>query len=257
MQISPVPSSAPASGSVQSIDRAMRLLETIGDLGGTASIAEISARLNLPKATVHRIAGTLGERGYVRQQSDRRYALGPGLIRIGEQATKLLGTWAMPELTALVNELGETANLAALDGSMVTYIAQVPSRYSMRTFTEVGRRVHPHSSGVGKALLAQLPNAQIRIALADSGMPRYTDTTITDEQSFMEEIEVIRAQGFAVDEGEYESGSRCFAVAVPANSIAVALSVSGPAHRVKLENSERWVAALHVAAKHLASALDQ
>jgi IclR family acetate operon transcriptional repressor len=245
------------SGTVQSIDRALRLLEAIGELGGTASIAEISSRLNLPKGTVHRIAGTLGERGYVRQLSDRRYALGPGLIRIGEQATKMLGTWAMPALTALVDELGETANLATLDGSMVTYIAQVPSRYSMRTFTEVGRRVHPHSSGVGKALLAQLPDAQIRIALADNGMPRYTDTTITDESSFMKEIERIRMQHFAVDEGEYESGSRCFAVAVPARSISVALSVSGPAHRVKLENSERWISALHFAATRLASALDQ
>lgn len=231
-------------------------MEVIGDRGGTASLADISSALGLPKATIHRIAATLTDRGYIRQLDDRRYALGPGLIRIGERASRLLGTWALPELTALVDELGETANLASLDGSMVTYIAQVPSRYSMRTFTEVGRRVHPHSSGVGKALLAALPDERIRGVLADSGMPRYTDTTITDVESFMAEITMVRQRGFAVDEGEYETGSRCFAVAAPSTSIAVALSVSGPAHRVALENSERWVAALHASALRLAATLD-
>ncbi len=247
---------AGAAGSVQSVDRAMRLLEAVGQRGGVAGISDLGDDLGLPRATVHRLACTLVARGYLRRSGERRYALGPGLIRLGDRATNLLGEWALPELTHLVDELGETANLAMLDGSMVVYLAQVPSRYSMRTFTEVGRRVHPHSSGVGKALLARLEPRRVEQILRESGMPRYTDTTITDEADFARELDAIRARGYAIDEGEYESGSRCFAMAVPSSSVTVALSVSGPTHRVRLEESQRWVGALRASAAHLVGILD-
>ena len=100
---------------------------------------------------------TLVNRGYVRQEASRRYTLGSRLIRLGETSSRMLGTWLRPFLAQLVRETGETANLAMLDGNEVVYIAQVPSPHSMRMFTEPGRRVLPHCTAVGKALLAQLP----------------------------------------------------------------------------------------------------
>ena len=149
-------SSSP-SGGVQSLERAFDLLERMADAGGEVGLSELAASSGLPLPTIHRLMRTLVSCGYVRQQPNRRYALGPRLIRLGESAARLLGTWARPYLARLVEETGETANMALLDGDEIVYVAQVPSKHSMRMFTEVGRRVLPHSTGVGKALLAHTP----------------------------------------------------------------------------------------------------
>lgn len=130
-----------ASGGVQSLERAFDLLERMADAGGEVGLSELSASSGLPLPTIHRLMRTLVVCGYVRQQPNRRYALGPRLIRLGESASRLLGTWARPYLQRLVEETGETANMALLDGDEIVYVAQVPSKHSMRMFTEVGRRV--------------------------------------------------------------------------------------------------------------------
>ena len=161
-------------GGVQSLERAFDLLERMADAGGEVGLSELSAASGLPLPTIHRLMRTLVTCGCVRQQPNRRYALGPRLIRLGESAARLLGTWARPYLAELVEATGETANMALLDGDEAVYVAQVPSRHSMRMFTEVGRRVLPHSTGVGKALLALLPQAEARALLARTGMPAAT-----------------------------------------------------------------------------------
>src|SRR5205807_6174173 len=141
---------------------------------------------------------TLVSCGYVRQQPNRRYALGPRLIRLGESASRLLGTWARPYLAELVEATGETANMALLDGDEVVYVAQVPSRHSMRMFTEVGRRVRLHCTGVGKVLLARRPAAEARALLARAGLPARTDRTVTDLDELMAQLPGIAEQGYAV-----------------------------------------------------------
>src|SRR3954447_16895848 len=189
-----------AGGGVQSLERAFDLLERMADAGGEVGLSELSASSGLPLPTIHRLMRTLVVSGYVRQQPNRRYALGPRLIRLGESASRLLGTWARPYLAELVEATGETANMALLDGDEVVYVAQVPSRHSMRMFTEVGRRVLPHSTGVGKALLSEVPPDQVRALLARTGMPAATDHTITEPDAFLAELERIRMLGYAVDD---------------------------------------------------------
>ena len=110
-------------------------------------ISNLSTRTGLP--TVHHLLKTFALNGYVRWTPGRRYALEPALVPLGQAATSLLPHWARPLLADLVDELGKTTNLAMLDGSSVVYLAQVPSRHSMRMLTEVGRRVSPHCTGVG------------------------------------------------------------------------------------------------------------
>lgn len=220
------------AGGVQSLERAFDLLERMADAGGEVGLSELSAGSGLPMPTIHRLMRTLLSCGYVRQQPNRRYALGPRLIRLGESASRLLGTWARPHLARLVDETGETANMALLDGDDVVYVAQVPSRHSMRMFTEVGRRVLPHSTGVGKALLAGLPPGEVRALLERTGMPAATGRTITDPDALLDELARIRARGYAADDGEQEVGVRCLAVSVPDSPTAAAISISGPAGRV-------------------------
>ncbi|MFJ5218559.1 IclR family transcriptional regulator [Streptomyces sp. NPDC088354] len=243
------------AGGVQSLERAFDLLERMADAGGEVGLSELSTSSGLPLPTIHRLMRTLVDCGYVRQQPNRRYALGPRLIRLGETASRLLGTWARPYLAELVDATGETANMALLDGDEVVYVAQVPSRHSMRMFTEVGRRVLPHSTGVGKALLAQVPPEEVRALLARTGMPAATERTITEPDAFLAELAHIRAQGYAVDDNEQEMGVRCLAVTVPGSPSAAAISVSGPAGRVTDAATEKIVPVLQAAARELSAAL--
>ncbi|WP_308198465.1 IclR family transcriptional regulator [Actinomadura terrae] len=220
---------------VRSLERAFELLEHLADAGGEMALSELTEVSGLPMPTIYRLMRTLVNHGYVRQEPSKRYALGPRLIRLGEGANRLLGTWARPVLAKLVDETGETANMAVLDGDEVVYVAQVPSKHSMRMFTEVGRRVQPHCTGVGKALLSRLPERRVREILARTGMDAHTPNTFTDPDVLMAELERIREQGYALDDEEQEIGVRCIAVALSAGPALTALSVSGPSARMTRE----------------------
>ncbi|MFZ5852861.1 MAG: IclR family transcriptional regulator [Actinomycetota bacterium] len=241
------------AGGVQSLDRAIVLLDLLADAGGEVGISRLAELSGLPLPTIHRLMRTLVTHGYVRQEASRRYALGPRLIRLGESAARQLGTWARPQLVELVAAVGETANLALLEGDDVVYVAQVPSTHSMRMFTEVGRRVFAHCTGVGKALLAQLPAETVQEILARTGMPAQTPHTLTDPATLLRELAQIRQQGYAIDDGEQEVGVRCLAVPVLGAPAMAAISVSGPAARLTDEVFDRIVPLLRRAAEQLGS----
>jgi IclR family transcriptional regulator, acetate operon repressor len=220
------------SGGVQSVDRAFELLELVADAGGEATLSQLAEASGLPQPTIHRLLRTLIAGGYIRQQPSRRYSLGPRLIRLGETAGRVLGSSARPHLTRLRDLTGETSNMAVLDGDQVVYVAQVPSPHAMRMFTEVGQRVDLHCTAVGKAVLATLPPAETDRILSRITMSPRTIHTITDPSVIRAEIDRVRLQGFAVDDGEQEIGVRCFAVAIPDAPTRAALSISGPQARV-------------------------
>jgi IclR family transcriptional regulator, acetate operon repressor len=184
-----------SEGSIQSIGRAFELLEHMADLGGVASISELGARSHLPVPTIHRMIRTLVDLGYVRQQPSRKYALGPGLIRLGDGASRLFGFGATAYLKELVTATGESANMALLNGDHVVYTASVEGLHSMRMFTEIGRRAWSHSTAVGKAILAQLPPEQVRAIVGPSGLPAQTPNTITSLEALEAELARIREQG--------------------------------------------------------------
>jgi IclR family acetate operon transcriptional repressor len=225
------------SGGVQSVERTFELLELMADAGGEVALSQLADTSGLPLPTIHRIMRTLVNGGYVRQQPSRRYALGPRLIRLGETAGRALGAWARPHLAGLTEVVGETSNMAVLDGDEVVYVAQVPSRHSMRTFTEVGRRVDAHTTAVGKAALAELP---------PDG---------TADPLFQRELGVIRERGYAEDDGEQEIGVRCIAVTVPGAPTGAAISISGPVARMSRIDVAEVVPLMHRVAATLAREL--
>jgi IclR family acetate operon transcriptional repressor len=245
----------PRSGSVQSIERVFALLESMADQGGMASLSQLSASSGLPLPTIHRLVRTLVDLGYLRQEPSRQYVLAPKLIRLGEASAAMLNVWARPHLARLVDELGESANLAMLDGDQIVYVAQVPSRHSMRMFTEVGRRVLPHCTAVGKALLSTMPPERVEEILSRTGMPQFTENTITDPQSFMGALDQIAAQGYSIDEGEQEVGVRCVAMALPGTPSRLAISISGPATRMTQDVIDRALPLLTAAGTSLADEL--
>lgn len=240
-------------GGVQSIHRALDVIEAVTDRGGQLPIAEIAALTGLPLPTTHRLLQTLVERGYMHQIANRQYALGFRLIPLGAAAGRRIADQATSVLTDLVVAVGESANLAVLSGDHAEYVAQAPSKHSMRMFTEVGRRVELHCTGVGKAMLAQLEPDQVVAITRRAGMPGYTPYTLTGEAALLADLERIRERGYALDEQEQELGVRCVSVAVPHPSFSwSAVSVSGPLTRMTDELVAMAVPQLQDAAQRLA-----
>lgn len=231
------------------MERAFAILETMADAGGVIGLSQLAERADLPLATIHRLVRTLVDLGYVRQEQSRLYALGSRLMRLSDTSAKLVGTWARPAMAAAVAELGESVNLAMLDGDEIVYVAQVqPSSNFMRMFTEVGRRTVPHATAVGKAILAHRSDDDVVALLRRTGMPRHTEHTLVEPADFLAALALTRERGYAVDEGEQEVGVRCVAVVVQDAPQPMALSMSGPLTRMSDEVVDRAVPVLQAAA---------
>lgn len=238
------------SSGVQSVHRALDVLEALAAAGGTASLTDLAAACGLPLPTLHRLASTLADRGYLRQAPDRRYSLGSRLVPLGTDAHALLGERALPVLRGLAELTGESANLAVLTQGRAEYVAQAPGRHTMRTFTEVGNRVALHCTGVGKALLAAIAPAHAARLLGTAPLEARTAATLTDPAAMRAELALIRERGYALDEGEMEVGVRCVAVGMP-GAAPMAVSVSGPAARMTDDRITPVVAALREATTRL------
>jgi len=238
---------------VQSVERAFAILEAMAEENREIGVTQLSERLSLPTPTIHRSMKTLVALGYARQNDSRRYSLGSRLLYLGDSAARGMASWAKPTLLALSNECGETVNLATLEGDLVVYTAQSPSRHSMRMFTEVGRRVLPHSCGVGKAIMSQLEDGEAKEIVKHTGMPKFTPTTITTWAALKDELALIRENGYAMDEGEQELGVRCIAVPVIGMTNPTALSISGPQTRVDRAFITKYTPSILKAAKILST----
>ena len=245
----------PARTGAQSVDRTLRLLDALGAAERPCTLSELAASAGLAAPTAHRLIASLLRSGYVRQEPSRRYTLGPRLVFLGERASRLLGGWAQPLLAQLRDSTGETTNLAMLDGDEMVYLAQSAGRHQMRMFTEPGRRVLPHATAVGKALLANLPDDAVRALLRRTGMPAYTPATLTDADQMLAHLHAVRHRGYAVDDEEQETGVRCFAVALPAAAQSMAISVSGPTGRISDTAIARFTPELRRVAAALGAAL--
>lgn len=224
--------------SVQSVDRAFDVLEALGAHDRSIGVTEIARLTGLPQGTVHRLLRALLARGYARRDAERKYAIGPAALRLGDASNRALVSISMQFLKQLVELAGETANLAVLEGTHMVYAAQSPSPHTLRIFAEVGHRVPVHSTAVGKVTLAGMDRAAAVHLLARTHLAALTPHTITSTQALLAELDLILEQGFAVDDEEQELGVRCVAVRVPdSRGMLAAISVSGPAERLSLDQA--------------------
>lgn len=246
------------SGGVQSLDRAFAILETMADAGGSIGLSQLAEKADLPLATIHRLVRTLVDLGYVRQEASRQYSLGPRLMRLADTSAKRIATWAGPAMNAAVVKLGESVNLAVLDGDEIVYVAQSQAANNfMRIFTEVGGRTLPHATAVGKAILADRPESEVVAMLERTGMPQHTEQTLTEPADFLDALAQARSRGYALDEGEQELGVRCVAVVVPGAPQPMALSMSGPLTRMSDDVIERSAPILRAAAVEIGAELNR
>lgn len=233
-----------SAGGVQSLERALDILEVLSRSEREMGVTEISPAVGLANGTTHRLLSTLTRRGYARQVSGtRKYTLGPRTITLASSGRERLGPLARPFLEELMEISQESSNLAALDRNSVVYISQVPASRMVRMFTEPGNRVPAHASGTGKALLAHQPPEVVDSILGKGELPRFTAHTITDVNQLKDELERIRERGYAVDSEEAEEGVRCLAAPVlgAEGRVVAAMSISGPTSRLDQTRLEELV----------------
>ena len=235
----------PRDGGVQSVERALDILEFVSRSEGELGVSEIGAATGLSAGTVHRLLATLGSRGYVhRNKETRRYALGLKSLTMATVTRDRIGATSRPFLEELMQVSQETANLAILEGNSAIYIEQVaPPTRMLRIFTEPGNRVPLHACGTGKVLLAYQTPRLVELLIGRLDMARYTASTITDPGQLRSELRQIRRQGYAVDFGEQEDGVRCLAAPVfgADDEIFAAMSLSGPSSRLESKRAESLV----------------
>jgi len=245
--------------SVQSVDRALDLLEALVAADGEVSITALAARTGLHVSTVHRLLSTLLRRGYVRQNNETsRYYAGAKLATLGEGRSRYgeLRLRARPILRAITEATRETANLVVLDDLAAVYIETVPSPQVVRLFTAVGNRVPLHATGAGKCLLAALPAAKRDALLERLELRSFTPHTIVDRAVLQRALDEARERGFVIDDEEYDDGVRCVAVPVGGMSDAIAaISVSAPANRLARQRCLELVPLLRRSAQELAASV--
>ncbi|MEU5901046.1 MULTISPECIES: IclR family transcriptional regulator [Streptomyces] len=224
-----------AAGSVQSVDRAVSVLEILAR-HGEAGVTEIADELGVHKSTAFRLLGVLENRGLVGQAKDRgKYFLGAGILRLaGAAAVRMdISQEGGPVCRELADELGETVNIAVLDDDAAVNIMQARGPASVTAQNWLGRRTPLHATSSGKVLLAHLPTT-LREGLMARTLPRLTEHTVTGTAALRGELEAVVEQGFAVAVEELEVGLAAVAAPVRAHDGKVigALSASGPVYRL-------------------------
>ncbi|SMX85034.1 transcriptional regulator, IclR family [Brevibacterium aurantiacum] len=227
-------SSSVHSGSVQSVDRAVTILEVIARTG-LAGVTEIAAELGVHKSTASRIVSTLEARGLVEQDQHRgKYRLGLGILRLAGATTARLDIVqeARPIAKLLAERTGETINVAVLSDGAALYLDQVSGNASVQSHNWVGQRIPLHATSNGKVLLSGLSEAGIRTVL-ESKLPTYTPHTVTSIPRLLTEVAEVVAAGFSIVIDELEVGLT--AVSAPVRNahgdVIASISASGPGFR--------------------------
>lgn len=245
---------------INSIVRAVDVLELFDRHNIELGVSEIARQLNLYKSTAYRILSTLEYKGILeKNKSNGKYRLGLKLYKLGilaREGNELIAI-SLPHLKRLTERTGETSNLVVMDGCMSVYLAQHESTRMVRMFTRVGAKVYPHCNGAGKVLLSYMTREEIDCILSKNGMPAYTKNTITTRKQLMEEIETIRMRGYAVDNQEREDGVMCIACPVmdKFGKAIAAISISGPRDRFQQGRMEVLIQAVKEEARAISREL--
>lgn len=228
---------------IQVAEKLFLVIETLAE-NGAMGIMELSGSLGYHKSTTHRLVNSLVCMGYIRQDEESlKYSLSLKFLDIGSKILEQTNMASLihPSLKKLSEQTGETVHLVRREGTEAVYIDKVESNVSsIRMVSRVGSRVPLYCSGVGKALLAELSDEEIREVWEASDIRRLTPYTITSLDELMARMKTVRAAGYAIDDEENEEGVRCVAVSLPDyhKEPVYALSISAPVGRMGQERME-------------------
>jgi IclR family transcriptional regulator, acetate operon repressor len=247
-------------GGVQSVDRALQIMEALAEDDEGYRLTDLAIRIGLPPSTAHRLLTTLENRRFVQfDREESKWHIGAQSFVVGStfMRRRNFSARALPYLRKLRDQTRETANLAVVDDDSIIVISRIESREIMRSLTKVGGRVALIASGVGKAVLAAYSDADINAIIRRRGMPRLTEKSIIRPGELFRELETVRRQGYAVDDEEARLGLRCVAAVVfnDCSEPFAAVSVSGMADRLTDERLPEIGAIVHQIAAELSAEL--
>ncbi|HYG57515.1 MAG TPA: IclR family transcriptional regulator [Symbiobacteriaceae bacterium] len=241
----------------QSVTRALAILSCFSDQQPELRVSDFARILGLTQSNVSRLLSTMESLGYVERDENT------GLFRPGLHLVTLAGIalnqveirkQALVELQTLESRLGLGANLAILKDDHIFYLAHLDGPRAPRMYTLLGRRNPLHATGMGKVLLAFLPEHEVDAILARTGLPAYTANTITSDDRLKAQLETIRIRGYGTEREELALGRACVAAPIRSRTGAVvaAISVSGPLTEINLDEREETLARVVIeAADHI------
>ena len=220
---------------VQPVMKAMQVLQLVCEAPEPVSLNQLVRDAALPKTTVFRYLRTLATLGFVEHNAEAdRYRPGIGLWRLSHSSSpyETLRQAGKPHMKRLRQRFNETINLGVLSGGEVVYLDVLESERSLRMQSSVGATDPLHSTALGKVFLAFRPPSQ-RAMLIPPALPRLTKSTITDRAALLDQLEIIRTTGYAIEIGENEEGSYCIAAPIlDRRDMAIAaMSLSAPISR--------------------------
>lgn len=245
---------------IQSVERALGILDLFDEYTAELKITEISARMGLHKSTLHSLLKTLQMAGYIDQNKDNgKYRLGMKLVERGNLLINSIDIRdkARGYLLDLSSQTGQTTHLAILDGKEGVYIDKVEGKLAVITFSRIGRRLPVHATAIGKVLLAFNPQPEIDALLKDYVFTRQTANTLVDAQSYLQALEQVRQRGYALDDQENEQGVRCISVPIwnHTRRVIAAISMSTLTNRVNSEEFELYIQLVKATADELSQRL--
>lgn len=240
--------------SVRAVERVCAILNLLQKSVDGVPLSTVAATTELPKSSAFRYLWTLENHRYVERNPETGlYRLGLGFLGMQSRHLEVLRERARPWLEKLRDEHDETANLGILDGDRVIYLDIVESKRTVRLAASRGDRDPLHSTALGKAIASRMDPDRVRDLLKRAGMQQHTPNTITDIDTFLDELHKVRRLGYAVDDGENDPDGRCVAVPINDTQLPAAISLSAPATRFTTHDVERAAIALQDGAEHLGS----
>ena len=245
--------------SVSSVLKVFGILQALSE-EKEIGVTELSQRIMMSKSTVYRFLQTMKTLGYVKQEGETdKYTLSLKLFELGGKA---LGYQDLTQIADVqMYRLGkltkETLHLGALDEDSVVYLHKIDSEYNLRMYSRIGRRCPLYSTGLGKVMMAWLPEEEVRSMLANVTFERFTEHTLANIDELLVELAQVREQGYAEDNEENENGLRCFAVPIynRMGRIITGLSLSLPIVRFEESKRAELVSLLHEAAGKISAEL--
>jgi DNA-binding IclR family transcriptional regulator len=240
------------------VGKALDVLDHVAGFARPVRFAELLATSTYPKATLYRMLQTLTSTGLLSYDEDRHtYAPGVRLVRLAHAAwaQSSLAPIARPHLDLLSRDIGETVHLAQLDAGQVLYVDKRNAVRPVEMFSEAGKVGPAYCTGVGKAMLAYLPEDQLADALSRQSFHRHTAQTLDTPEALRAELAAIRQRGHAYDREEHEDGIICIAVPIlsPSGRLLGAMSVTGTTRHISMPKLESYLPRLRDAAKAIAS----
>lgn len=209
---------------------------------GGLRLVDLQRETRADNAVLLRLLNALQLRGFVRRDANAHYHLGPAAMELAHSflAGSDVRRAAAAAMRKLAADAGETVHLGTLQDLSVLYLDKIEAERTIRMHSQIGRLMPAYCTALGKAMLAAGP-AQLVQRVVLAGMPPRTAHTITTRDRLLEELDFVRARGYAIDDLENEEGVRCVGAAIldHQNAVAAALSVSAPAFRFSLEDAHR------------------